>query len=149
MNRYALAWIGCVRRDNARQAWRGKVARGADWCGNAGKAWRGLASQGSVWPGNVKTRRLRSPFLLGDIQMSECICKGNWISLNRKYRQHFGKKCIDSNGKEWVFVGLMIGEEDYHYVVWSKEETQFLSCVGRLGAGGWEFIFVDEGMEKI
>lgn len=76
--------------------------------------------------------------------MTGCICQGNWRNLNERYSADFQRKCVDRNGKEWVFIGLMIGECDYYYVVWSKEETQFLSCVGCLGAGGWEFIFADE-----
>ncbi len=70
-----------------------------------------------------------------------CVCEGNWRLIYHEYKDFLGKKCF-KDGKEFIFVGLTVGEDDYYYSVWSKETgiTEFLSCVGCL-TKGWGFSF--------
>ena len=64
------------------------------------------------------------------MEASECICKGNWRLLVKNYEPHFDRVFIDKETKkEYCFVGLMHGSDDYYYVLHSKDEMIYLSCV--------------------
>ena len=66
-----------------------------------------------------------------------CICKGNWRAIIHESRPLFNKIYIDKKGKEYHFSGVMQGDDDYYYVLWSPKKTVFLSCVGSIGGHGY------------
>lgn len=74
-------------------------------------------------------------------RVARCVCEGNWRLLHEKYCYLFGRKCY-KDGKEFVFIGLMSGEDDYYFAVYSAEtgKTEFLSCVGCI-TESWGYLF--------
>jgi len=68
-----------------------------------------------------------------------CICKGNWRNILHEARPLIHKKFSEKHtSKEFIFMGVMDGVDDYYYVMWSKEETKLLSCVGSIEMHGYE-----------
>lgn len=72
----------------------------------------------------------------------ECICEGNWRNIFREVSHLFGKKFIHSEYGEYILQGLMVGEDDYYYVLGSLEgqPTYYGSCVGDLETHGFELV---------
>lgn len=72
-----------------------------------------------------------------------CVCEGNWRLILHEYRPFFGRHYIGvegkDSGKEFVFIGLMDGEDDYYYVMWSKADGfRLLTCVGSIEGNGYK-----------
>jgi hypothetical protein len=44
---------------------------------------------------------------------------------------------VDTKGKKYHFSGVMHGDDDYYYVLWSPKKTMFLSCVGSIEGYGY------------
>lgn len=56
--------------------------------------------------------------------------------------EYIDKKFVDINtGKEYWYVGLLVGSDDYYYAMYSKEwGLVSLSCVGTISAHGFELV---------
>jgi hypothetical protein len=60
-----------------------------------------------------------------------CICKGNWRLIVEETEKFLDKPFIEERtGNEYTYLGVMHGSDDYYYVMWRKEDTRLLSCVG-------------------
>ena len=69
----------------------------------------------------------------------KCICKGNWRLILSEYRHLMGRKYkSEQNGLVYEFMGILHGEDDYYYVLWSEKNTRFLSCVSDIETFGFE-----------
>jgi hypothetical protein len=77
--------------------------------------------------------------------MSECICEGNWRDLVRQYEPLIGRRYRDRHhdNKEYVFFGLVHGERDYYFGMWTKDDCRLLSCVGDPEGYGLELVDSD------
>jgi hypothetical protein len=71
--------------------------------------------------------------------MSEgCICKGNWRDIIKESEPLFQKKFIDGESREWVFFGVVWGEDDFYYGMWRDDgKVSLLSCVGSIEGHGF------------
>ena len=77
------------------------------------------------------------------LKVLKCICRGNWRLIHSEYKDRIGKFCRDQNGREYAFVGILDGADDYYYTLVDQETgvASLLSCVGDLesswGITGW------------
>ena len=70
--------------------------------------------------------------------MTRCICKGNLQKIVEESEPILDTKWEDKTGNIWIFTGVMIGSDDYYYVMWNEDMgSTFLSCVGSIK--GWGF----------
>lgn len=75
--------------------------------------------------------------------MSECICKGNLRAIVSKTNHLLGKEfkrlMYDGGLVRYVFEGVMIGEDDYYYVMRNTRDNIriLLSCTGTLMQWGY------------
>ena len=71
----------------------------------------------------------------------DCICQGNWRLLVKEYEPLFNRQYrSDRNGQTYTFVRLLHAERDYYYLMWNKESTELLSCVGNIDGFGYTLI---------
>lgn len=69
----------------------------------------------------------------------------NWAKLVEKYEPLIGGIYLDVNEKEWTFIGLLHGQDDFYYVMWQEGvdppyyggRTRLLTCVGSLAGIGF------------
>lgn len=54
----------------------------------------------------------------------------NWKELVKDYESLIGNKYLDEEGKEYIFIGLLHGQDDFYYVMWSERTVRLLTCVG-------------------
>lgn len=68
-----------------------------------------------------------------------CICHGNWRQIMAESRPLIGKEFVDSHGGRFVFFGVVDGEDDYYYGMWSRQKRRLalLSCVGSIEGHGY------------
>ena len=77
---------------------------------------------------------------------TDCICEGNWRSLVKEYGPLIGQLFVDRHGVRWQFYGLVWGEDDLYFGMYSdtlafEDKCILLSCVGDLITGhGYELI---------
>lgn len=71
----------------------------------------------------------------------ECICKGNWQTLVKKYDNLIGRMYKDKDGHEWRFFGLVHGKIDYYYGMTNLGGISLLSCVGDIEDFGFELVY--------
>lgn len=64
----------------------------------------------------------------------------NWPKLVEEYEPLIGNKYIDEENNEYIFIGLLHGDDDYYYVMWRKEKVRLLSCVGILEQMGFKAV---------
>lgn len=75
------------------------------------------------------------------IEDKDCICKGNWRLIVKECRSLIDKKYISHDNKEFYFFGVVDGEEDYYYGMYSKEHgLRLLSCVGSIEGHGFTMV---------
>jgi hypothetical protein len=73
----------------------------------------------------------------------DCICKGNWRKIVQECEPLFGRQYrADRTGKHFSLAGVMLGDDDYYYVLWPVEGggVQLLSCVGSIEGFGYSLI---------
>lgn len=63
-----------------------------------------------------------------------CVCAGNWRAIVKDSAPLLGRHFLDHYGEEWVFFGIVHGDDDYYYGMWREGKMQLLSCVGSLEA---------------
>ena len=75
-----------------------------------------------------------------------CICQGNWRLIIKESEHLFGKKFM-SGEYEYIFLGVLHGEDDYYYVMWNtnpKDQItrryELLTCVGDLAGHGYNLV---------
>ena len=55
----------------------------------------------------------------------------NWTSLVKDYEPLIGRKYhYDKDGKEYTFIGLLHGQDDFYFVMWRDGKVHLLTCVG-------------------
>lgn len=69
----------------------------------------------------------------------ECVCEGNWRKIVNEYAPYIGKKFV-RDGEDYVFSGLLWGDDDYYYNMWNinAQAPILCSCVGSLEMFGFE-----------
>lgn len=73
----------------------------------------------------------------------ECICKGNLRNLVKKCEPLIDKQFNAPDGTVCTFFGIVIGSDDYYYGMSAPSgprRLRLLSCVGRLGKGGHDYV---------
>ncbi len=76
---------------------------------------------------------------MNELIAEECLsCDKNWRSLTKQYDPLTDKRFI-CESKEYTFVGLLRGSDDYYFCMFhhDSKETHFLSCVGDLDTYGF------------
>ena len=53
----------------------------------------------------------------------------NWANLIKEYDSLIGNTYIN-DGKEYIFLGLLHGQDDYYFVMWRERTVRLLTCVG-------------------
>ena len=68
-----------------------------------------------------------------------CICRGNWRAIVAESEPLFDKRFRDRDGKEYTFLGVVHGSDDYYYgmVPVGEGKPVLLSCVGNLEGHGF------------
>ena len=67
----------------------------------------------------------------------ECICKGNWRKIIQDSLPLFGRK-YKRAGKEYIFLGVMRGEDDFYYCMFSNAHNiQLFSCIDSIKQHGF------------
>ena len=74
--------------------------------------------------------------------MSECICEGNFRKIVNENEHLFGKTFSTRDGKEYIFLGILWGEDDLYYSMYKDGDVKLLSCVSDLV--GWEFKLIKQ-----
>ena len=54
----------------------------------------------------------------------------NWTKLVEEYDPLIGNKYLDDEGNEYIFIGLLHGQDDFYFVMWREKTVQLLTCVG-------------------
>lgn len=67
----------------------------------------------------------------------QCICEGNWRKIIHDSAPLFGKK-YKQRDVEYIFCGVMHGDDDYYYCMWKDNDMRLLSCVGSIEQHGFE-----------
>jgi len=70
---------------------------------------------------------------------SGCICAGNWRAIVKESERLIGKLFRSSDGDVYTLIGIVHGDDDYYYGMWSKDSAQLelLSCVGSIEGHGF------------
>ncbi|MFL9611066.1 hypothetical protein ACKF11_13345 [Methylobacillus sp. Pita2] len=73
-------------------------------------------------------------------QAEKCICNGNLATIATEAEPFLSKACV-YRGKPHTFNGVMVGQNDYYYVLTNHETgiTTYLSCVGNFDS--WDVTF--------
>jgi hypothetical protein len=74
-----------------------------------------------------------------------CICKGNWRAIVKDNEHLIGKKFVfEGTGEYWTLFGLVHGDDDYYYGMFSicGRQTMLLSCVGSIEGHGFTLVDV-------
>ena len=66
----------------------------------------------------------------------------NWTRILAKSEPLIGKLFRNHRGEEFMFFGLVAGDDDYYYGMWSshRKDLHLLSCVGDFDS--WEYTLV-------
>lgn len=80
-----------------------------------------------------------------DVHDDGCICHGNWRKIIRDCEHLIGKRFVGHNGDEYLFFGVVHGDDDYYYGMHRKGELMLLSCVGSIEGYGFALA---PGMEQ-
>ena len=67
-----------------------------------------------------------------------CICSGNWRALVKEESHRIGQQFRDGLGHEWIFFGLVHGDDDYYYGMWREGKLSLLTCVGSIEGHGFK-----------
>jgi hypothetical protein len=78
------------------------------------------------------------PMLSAILSTLDEVKNGNWTRLIKEHDSAIGNTYIDEGGKEYIFIGLLHGQDDYYYVMWSEGNVRLLTCVGELGQMGFK-----------
>jgi len=72
-------------------------------------------------------------------QNTGCICKGNWRKIVAESEPFLNKNFIDRKGNEFIFFGVVHGNDDYYYGMWPVGDYKpvLLSCVGSIECHGY------------
>lgn len=57
------------------------------------------------------------------------------------YADKIGSKYANGMGKRFTLIGIMLGDDDWYWVMWPSEGTKipvFLSCVGDIEGFGYD-----------
>jgi len=54
----------------------------------------------------------------------------NWTKLVEEYGPLIGKKFLDVEDNEYIFIGLLHGQDDFYFVMWRAGAVRLLTCVG-------------------
>ena len=54
----------------------------------------------------------------------------NWAKLVEEYDPLIGDKYLDEKGNEYIFIGLLHGQDDFYFVMWREGTVRLLTCVG-------------------
>lgn len=69
-----------------------------------------------------------------------CVCEGNWRALVAEYDPLIGRHYRDRKGTIYQFFGLVWGDNDFQFGLYSLDgrcRLMLLSCVGTLEAQGF------------
>lgn len=71
-----------------------------------------------------------------------CICKGNWRLIVSECAPLLGKRFADKAGKEWIFHGILHGEDDFYYSMFPVGGgiSAYLTCVSSIDGQGYHLI---------
>jgi hypothetical protein len=68
----------------------------------------------------------------------KCICRGNWRSIVHGAEPLIGKIFLDGNRRKFVFLGVLLTDDDYCYLMSGRSGIQLLSCVGSIEGHGFK-----------
>lgn len=55
----------------------------------------------------------------------------NWSDLVHDWEPLIGRTYIHEDGREFTFIGLLHGQDDFYFVMWREgEPIRLLTCVG-------------------
>ena len=55
----------------------------------------------------------------------------NWTDLVHDWEPLIGRTFTHEDGREFTFIGLLHGQDDFYFVMWRENETiRLLTCVG-------------------
>ena len=68
------------------------------------------------------------------------IKKDNLTLIRERYQDKFGKMYADNTGQIFMFIGIVIAEDDYYYGLMNLYDKKWTlsSCVGYLEESGYE-----------
>ena len=66
--------------------------------------------------------------------------KDNLTLIRERYQDKFGKMYADNTGQIFMFIGIVIAEDDYYYGLMNMYDKKWTlsSCVGYLENSGYE-----------
>lgn len=71
-------------------------------------------------------------------QHDGCICHGNWREIVAECEHLIGKRFVfDKDGEEYLFFGVVYGDDDYYYGMCRKGNVLLLSCAGSMAGYGF------------
>jgi hypothetical protein len=68
-----------------------------------------------------------------------CICQGNWRQIVKESEPFLDKAYVNKKGKKYYFFGVVHGNLDYYYGMYSRKHGMvLLSCVGSIEGHGFK-----------
>ena len=78
---------------------------------------------------------------------SECICRGNWRSIVKRTEHLIGRMFRGKDG-DYMFYGIVHGDDDYYYGMYRDGNSRLLSCVASIETSGFELLPIDAPRAK-